>query len=34
MIKKIKKAVSWYLKHAFETNAFMPSCTIPIKYLK
>lgn len=34
MIKMIKKAVSWYLTKAFATNAFTPSCTIPVRYLK
>lgn len=33
MVKMIKKAFSWYINNAFESNAFMPSCMIPIKFL-
>lgn len=33
MIKKIKKAVSWYLNQVAKTDVCTPSCTIPVRYL-
>lgn len=32
MLNFVKKAISWYLNKASQTDVWTPSCTIPLKY--